>query len=350
MGKAAEIRWGKFAVVVAATNTAAAVSATLLFGWFGVRFDPHELRHVFAATLVYSFSIGTPTSFAMTLAANRVAGLKLQVRLLAVSAALLTGAAGGSLAGTAILAASGILPHAWSALGFVLRMVVVLALPLGIAAFFFENLYTRLRQKELDEERALKLAAEARLSALQARMQPHFLFNTLNSIASLIPDDPARAEELIGRLSVLLRVALEADQSRLVRLSDELKIVRDYLDIEQTRFGSRLQYSFDIQPGVDATEVPPLAVQCLVENSVRHAICASPDGGEVTVSAHPAGACLAVEVADSGPGFQLENAPHGHAVENLTSRLSAIFGTEATLETERRDGRFVVRLRLPSRL
>jgi two-component system sensor histidine kinase AlgZ len=337
----------RFPLLIAATNTAAAVVATLLYGWFE-RFDARELLHIGAVTLVYSFSIGTPMSIALPPVLGRLVNRGASVRLLAVCGVLLAGAMAGSLLATEILVTTGLSPNAWLDIGFVLRMCAVLSLAFGIISFFFENVNARLRQTELQEERARKLAAEARLTALQARVHPHFLFNTLNSIASLIPDEPARAEELIGRLSALLRRSLETNQRSLVPLSQELRIARDYLEIERARCGERLRWSFNIGEGVDTAEVPLLALQCLVENSVRHAIAPCPEGGEIVVSAQRAGPELNLEIADTGPGFLLEAAPRGHAVENLAARLQALFGPAAGLETERRDGQFVVRVRIPA--
>ncbi len=102
-----------------------------------------------------------------------------------------------------------------------------------------------LRTQQAEQERAYKLLAEARLSSLASRIHPHFLFNTLNSIASLIPTDPKRAEDTVGKLASLLRFSLSGNQAGLVPLSQELKIVRDYLEIERTRFGQRLRYTID---------------------------------------------------------------------------------------------------------
>src|SRR5205823_3935058 len=123
-----------------------------------------------------------------------------------------------------------------------------------------------------ERERALKLATEARLSSLESRIHPHFLFNTLNSISSLIQEDPVRAERLIERMAALLRFSLDSTNAGLVPLYQEMKIVRDYLEIERARFGDRLGFEVNIPAEFDRFEVPPLAIQTLVENSVKYAV------------------------------------------------------------------------------
>ena len=132
---------------------------------------------------------------------------------------------------------------------FAAFLTIAAGLTIGIYGTLRERLEEttlQLRTKELERERALKLATEAQLASLESRIHPHFLFNTLNSISSLIPEDPARAERLVEQMAALLRFSLDANQSGLVPLSSELKIVADYLEIERARFGDRLRYQIDV--------------------------------------------------------------------------------------------------------
>ncbi len=138
-----------------------------------------------------------------------------------------------------------------------------------------------LRTRQVEQERAYKLLAEAQLSSLESRIHPHFLFNTLNSIAALIPSDPQLAEDTVGKLASLLRFSLNANQSGLVPLSQELKIVRDYLEIEKTRFGPRLSYEIAVPETLEDVKVPPLALQSLVENSVKHVVSQRSQGATI---------------------------------------------------------------------
>jgi len=205
----------------------------------------------------------------------------------------------------------------------------------------------QLRTKELERERALKLATEAQLASLESRIHPHFLFNTLNSISSLIPDDPARAERLIEQMAALLRFSLDANQAGLVPLSSELKIVADYLEIERARFGDRLRYRMDIPSGLEASRVPPLSVQTLVENSVKFAIAPSRSGGEICIAGARDNGQLRLEVSDEGPAFALESSPKGHGLDNLKDRLATLYGEHAALTLERRENRNNLTLSLP---
>jgi two-component system sensor histidine kinase AlgZ len=334
-----------------ALNALAAIAATLVYLVFTQRFRLREAAWVLTVTLVYSFSNGTIGGMAAPVLLRRTTRGSLVVRLLVFSVGMLAAIVAGCFLATAILDVFGIMPGAWSQFGFVLRMSIVLGLAMCIATFFFNNVNlrltetkTRLRTKELDEERALKLAAEARLRSLQARVHPHFLFNALNSIASLIPEDPKRAEQLVNRLSALLRLALDSDQRSVIPLAQELKIVRDYLEIERARCGDSLRYRIDVPAAFEQVQVPLLSLQCLVENSVRYA------GGEITISARGGGDGLTLEVTDTGPGFRLEEIPGGHAIDNLLSRLDALFDGEAALETTQENGTCVVRIRLPNRV
>ena len=187
----------------------------------------------------------------------------------------------GSLLGAFVLQVTGIIPpHSYSLeVQSSLPVCLVINLVVGLSVTSYETLRHRLqdatlelRTRQVEQERANKLLLEARLSSLESRIHPHFLFNTLNSIASLIPSDPKRAEDTVGKLASLLRFSISANQSSLVPLAQELKIVRDYLEIESTRFGQRLRYDISVPDRLGDCKIPPLALQTLVENSVKHVI------------------------------------------------------------------------------
>ena len=262
----------------------------------------------------------------------------------------------GCFAAGLVHVALGLIPAEdfWEMYWFAVRISVGIGLGAGLASYLYESLRTELertqlelRSRQLDEERARKLLDQAQLSSLESRIHPHFLFNTLNSIASLIPEDPKRAEDMIGKLAALLRFSLEAHQRPLVPLRQELKIVRDYLEIESARLGPRLRYSIDVPTELEEIELPPLAVELLVENSIKHAIAPRREGGEVRVRARAAGGRLEVEVLDTGPGFALDSVPPGHGLDNLQGRLRVLYGPGgAGIETSSRDGFSSVRIRL----
>ncbi len=235
-----------------------------------------------------------------------------------------------------------------------LRMATLLTIVTGSVFAMFETMRARLQQttlelrtKELERERALKLATEAQFASLESRIHPHFLFNTLNSISALIPEDPQRAERLVEQMAALLRFSLDASQSGLVPLERELKIVADYLEIERARFGDRLRYNIDISSDAKDARVPPLAIQTLVENSIKYAVAPSRAGGDIRIDAVRHNGLLQVEISDDGPSFTLESAPAGHGLDNLRGRLANVFGQQAALTVERRENRNSVRLAVP---
>lgn len=191
------------------------------------------------------------------------------------------------------------------------------------------------------------MALEARLATLESRLHPHFLFNTLNAISALIHDDPDRAERTVERLAALLRFSLDATQQGVIPLGREMKIVGDYLEIEHTRLGERLSYAVTADPAVEACAIPPLAVQTLVENSIKHAIAPRPHGGQVRVDASEAGDEVVLRVWDDGPGFTIAHMPPGHGLDNLKTRLTARFGASARLAVERQAGGTLVTVSLP---
>jgi LytS/YehU family sensor histidine kinase len=188
-----------------------------------------------------------------------------------------------------------------------------------------------LRTKERDEAEARRIAAEAQLASIESRVEPHFLFNTLNSIASLAHADPAGAERMTGQLAALLRSALDSTAMPLVRLDDELRVVRAYLDIERVRFGERLRYTVEVENGAGGLLVPRMALQTLVENSVKYAVSPRREGASIRVRAAAAGARLRVEVEDDGQGFNGAARPAGHGLDLLESRLRLLFGDRAAL-------------------
>src|SRR5437870_10350365 len=238
--------------------------------------------------------------------------------------------------------------------GHDLSTCVLITLTLGISMGLYDTQRQRLdavtaalRDRELEHERARKMALEARLSSLEARLQPHFMFNTLNAISALIQENPDEAERTVERLAALLRFSLDATGRGLVPLEHELKIVTDYLEIERTRFGERLVYVIDADPDAGGIEVPPLAIQTLVENSIKHAIAPRRAGGRVHVAAPAVGDHVRLSVWADGAGFAADAMRVGHGLDKLRGRLAGRVGADATLEIGRRDGGALVTISLP---
>jgi sensor histidine kinase YesM len=237
-----------------------------------------------------------------------------------------------------------------------LRVAMPLAIVFGSGAMVhgslrsrLQNMQEKLHEKEVAEERARKLAVEARLRSLEMQIHPHFLFNTLNSISSLISVNPGRAEQMIGKLALMLRASLDSSGQPLVPLKQELAFVESYLEIERARFGDKLRSTIAVPPDLQNVKVPLLSVQSLVENAVKHGLTPQNDGGEVVVVAAAENGNLRIEIRDTGPGFDLSAVPAGHGLDNLVGRLHALFGAEARLNVLRRDGYSVVEIFLPRR-
>lgn len=243
----------------------------------------------------------------------------------------------------------------WSIYVQAMKTCVLITLTFGLSAFFYEVLVARSHKATADlkarDEAAEKLrqaATEARLSSLESRVQPHFLFNTLNSILALIREDPSAAEGMVERLAALLRFSLDANQSRLVPLALEAKIVRDYLEIEQARFGTRLRFTMDIAEQLNELGVPPMSLQTLVENSVKYAVSTRREGASILVSARVHGPSAVLEVVDDGPGLTAAHLKPGHGLELLQNRMDGLFGSDASLVIETLDaGGTRVALHLP---
>jgi two-component sensor histidine kinase len=213
------------------------------------------------------------------------------------------------------------------------RYVLIAGGILGVA-----YAWTHSREQHRRELRAWQLEArlaQAQLDVLRMQLHPHFLFNTLQAIAALIRRDADAAERALARLGDLLRHLLDTSSERQVALGQELRFLRAYLDIEQLRFGPRLTARLDVDPGLHAALVPPLILQPLVENAVRHGIARCDGPGRVEVRARRDGDVLRLEVWDNGPG--LADAPANGArksigLANTRARLAHLFGARQRLE------------------
>lgn len=216
--------------------------------------------------------------------------------------------------------------------------------------------YAERVRREQAEKAALKTQlVESQLGALRMQLQPHFLFNTLNGVAMLIRGgDPARAVEMIVLLGEVLRRLLRTSSELEAPLASELELLRKYLEIEQIRFGDRLRVAWHVDDDVTGALVPPLILQPVVENALRHGLWPCTEGGELAIAARRNGAELELEVTDHGvglaPGFDADRSS-GVGLANVRGRLSRMYGADAGLEVSAGDARGVrVRLRIPYRI
>jgi len=214
--------------------------------------------------------------------------------------------------------------------------------------------YRRRHQVAAESASRLEAAlAGARLQCLQMQLQPHFLFNALNVVSSLIHRDPDAAERMVTRLGDLLRLTLDESAPPTVPLRRELELLEGYLAIERARFRDRLTVDLDVAPGTLEAGVPYLILQPLAENAVRHGVARRAGPGRIAVRARLHRGYLALEVQDDGEGLAGRSGPAGNGVglSNTRARLEQLYGTGARLSlVERRSGGATARLVLPLRV
>ncbi len=212
---------------------------------------------------------------------------------------------------------------------------ILTTLPYGVAIYLAMvgvehaiRYFVEVREQQVQVARLSKQLADARLAALQAQLNPHFLFNALNTIAVHAREgDGAETARIVERLSDVLRRTLGRHRAGEVPLDDELELVRQYVAIEQARFPDRLTITFDIAPGALPASVPGFVLQHLVENAIRHGVARRSERGTVRVSARRDGESLLLTVEDDGPGFPPSFAiPDGHGLANTRERLRTLYG------------------------
>ena len=212
-----------------------------------------------------------------------------------------------------------------------LQVLIYFALVTGAQAL---DRFGRARSRAAEAEARL---GEARLELLRAQLQPHFLFNALNAIAELVHEDPERADRMIGRLSELLRAALDAGERPHVALDEEVGLIERYLDLQRARFGERLVVSIDVPSECGGASVPHFLLQPLVENAVIHGVASRSDACRIQVSARRRGSTLEIRVEDDGAGFEGRTPVDGVGLTNTRRRLESIYGDGAALRVERRE-------------
>jgi two-component system, LytTR family, sensor histidine kinase AlgZ len=188
--------------------------------------------------------------------------------------------------------------------------------------------------------------ATARLAELQARIRPHFLFNTLNSAVALVREDPARAEAILEDLGDLFRHAL-VEHGESVTLEQEVALARRYLDIEQVRFGERLQVEWSLDARAGSARVPPLLLQPLVENAVKHGVEPSAQGAQVKISTQLRVGTVVIKVTNTVPPGAGRRG-HGVAQDNVRDRLRLLHDVQAQFQTVLKDGIYQVRMEVPA--
>jgi len=245
---------------------------------------------------------------------------------------------GGWLGGSAL--ASLILGLPWTG-GRSAGVALVITITAGfIGTGFF---WTRHRTAQMQRQ-----AVEAQLKTLQAQIEPHFLFNTLANLDALIQTDPKRARAMLGHLNDYLRATLAATRRERSTLADEFALLRGYLEVQGMRMGERLRFTLELPEALGAAELPPMLLQPLVENSLKHGLEPKVEGGEVKVSARTEGGRLVLEVADTGLGkANGSTGGTGVGLANVRERLAAAYAGARVDAGTNAAGGYTVTLNIP---
>jgi two-component system LytT family sensor kinase len=217
---------------------------------------------------------------------------------------------------------------------------ILTTLPFGVSVYLAMvgiehaiRYFAEARDRETQLARLSEQLAGAKLSALQAQLNPHFLFNSLNTVLVLVRDnEPKRAAGVIEHLSDVLRRTLSRTRASEVSLEDELDLVQQYLAVEQARFSDRLRVAVDVDASLLSAAVPSFALQHLVENAIRHGISRRTGAGAVRIAARREGDVLELTVTDDGAGISGDVRTGGHGLENTRERLRTLYGERASLE------------------
>ncbi|MDH3220520.1 MAG: histidine kinase [Gammaproteobacteria bacterium] len=225
--------------------------------------------------------------------------------------------------------------------GFTLtRNLSIAVILIGMALRYFYLHY--------ESDLRLKVQAQARLQALQARIRPHFLFNSMNTIASLTHDQPDLAEQAIENLSDLFRASLSAESS--ISLKQELELTRSYIDLEALRLGDRLEVRWRLPPQEPGVNLPALTLQPLVENAIYHGVEPIPSGGTIELSIDEFDDNIVFTISNPLPAHQQQNHRQGNrmALDNIRERLALAYGGAASMELSESDSRYTVKLTIPT--
>lgn len=188
---------------------------------------------------------------------------------------------------------------------------------------YFERYNTALKYEALKNE--------IELANLKSQLNPHFIFNALNSIRALVDEDPKKSKDAITRLSNILRTSLVSNKNKVVKFSEEMHAVRDYLNLETMRFEERLRITYDIDPASENFTVPPMMIQTLVENCIKHGISKLKEGGEIHIKTQAENSLFKIKIRNTGQlNIEKLNGTKGLGIENTIQRLKLLYGNNAS--------------------
>jgi LytS/YehU family sensor histidine kinase len=238
---------------------------------------------------------------------------------------------------------------------FILSLVVGMGTSVVITSYMFlrENLRSqiaRLKDVEIENERLKRIETEARLNSLQSKLNPHFLFNTLNSTAALVYDDPAKAEESIVRLSGLYQKVLSISNQTMICLSEEIELIEDYLELEKLRFDEQLTYAIHCPAALEKRKIPGLLIEPLVENVVKHAQSHADRPIAIDIDIQEKHNGLVITVKDNGPGFEVHKSTYGFGLFSIQERLRLMYKDDYDFDIKTGQGQGTeVIIRVPAR-
>ena len=208
------------------------------------------------------------------------------------------------------------------------------------SVFYFTYHYFERYSKSLKYEASV---IQIELNNLRSQLNPHFIFNALNSIRALVDENPAKSKQAINQLSNILRRSLTSDKKGLTKFDDELKIVKDYLGLESIRFEERLRTEFDIHPESHNFLVPPLMIQTLVENGIKHGVSKLKEGGIIQLTTSIRNGCLSIQIRNSGHMVNgVRKSRGGLGIKNTVQRLKLIYGDRSTFRIANENNNFVL--------
>jgi sensor histidine kinase YesM len=297
--------------------------------------EPGAMRSFVPIGILFANAVGFAAGFSARFVLPRYSHLPHYLR---IPLAIITLLAGGAFGSLLVILFNPVLVLYRGRLTLLLVIVdSAIAVVLGLIIYTYERMrdeiesgYRALAENRVREEKLKELAARSELKALKAQINPHFLFNAMNSISALISVDPEAAQNTLERLAGIFRGTLLASERESVSLRQEMDLVNAYLDVERARFGKRLRVSERISRNAEEAPVPPLILQPIVENAIRHGISPKVDGGTILIDAELEEGQLRVRVSDDGVGIDSAQVADlveaGYGLRNVRDRLNARYG------------------------
>jgi len=297
-------------------------------------------------SIIFSNSVAISAFVCVYLSTNTFKSVQRVVQVLLILISLVFGAISGSII-VSLIRGTDLTLLLGEQNNLIIRAIVGNFIFGGVMIFFFASRARIDEAKRIVLEERMKLldmknlTIETELRLLQAQIEPHFLFNTLSNVMSLIDTNPDKAKKMMEYFSDFLRASLHIAREKTVTIAQEMELIRSYLDIHRVRMGNRLSYTIDIPESLLAYRIPPLLIQPLVENSLRHGLEPKIEGGEIAIKGEPEGSVFAITIADSGIGVSENTGGNGIGLENIRKRIQMFCNGDG-------DGRLILEKNKPS--